>query len=310
MKRLLDLLLAGQAGSPGVAVAKRRLYARSPRSQTPDLVEPNMSLAAQRAEPTTEQILDWAGAVNEDGIVVLPKVLDPAWIEQAAEEFEGIYARARREGRAVDRGVSRWYVPWAFEHMAGLREALEHPAILGVIEQILPAPQITELGVDVAEPGSRYQPLHRDFHLIPGEELDMLSVGFPLVDVTPEMGPFEQVPGTHRLYYDGRVPPAERLPELERRVVAHCVQRGDVIIRTGAAVHRGTENRSGVARPQVSLGVVAASLPTPEVRLEVSRTFYRALPRDWQRRLRATLVEEVSAPQGHIITELASPGSG
>jgi ectoine hydroxylase-related dioxygenase (phytanoyl-CoA dioxygenase family) len=255
---------------------------------------------------TQQQIPEWSEALRRDGIVVLEQVLDRAWVEQVADEFEGIYARARREGRAVDRGPSRWYVPWAFEHMAGLIDALEQPALIGLIEQVLPAPQFTELGVDVAEPGSEYQPLHRDFHLIPGEELDMLSVGFPLVDVTPDMGPFEQVPGTHRLYYDDRVPPADLIGELEQRVVAYCLNRGDVVVRTGAAVHRGTRNSSTVARPQVSLGVVTASLPTPEVSMEVSRGFYDGLPRPWQRRLRATLVDQVTAPQGHVIPELAS----
>lgn len=261
------------------------------------------------ASGTQDQISEWSQTVRDDGIVVLPQVLDRAWVDQVAEEFEGIYARARREGRAVDRGRNRWYVPWAFEHLDGLVAALEHPSILGVVSEILPSPQFTELGVDVAEPGSEYQPLHRDFHLLPGEELDMLSVGFALVDVTDDMGPFEQVPGSHRLYYDGRVPPADRVGELERRLVAHCVERGDVLIRTGAAVHRGTENRSQVARPLVSLGVVTASLPTPEVTMEVSRGFYDRLPRPWQRRLRATLVEHVSAPVGHVIGELQAGGA-
>ena len=120
-----------------------------------------------------------------------------------------------------------------------------------------------EVGFDTPFPGATTQPWHRDFPSPPEtkDERRLSSLAFNLttVDTTDEMGPFEIAPGTQWDRGDdfdhGMFPPKSAYARYEELAVRKYPQVGDISARSALTVHRGTPNRSDVARPVLVLGV-------------------------------------------------------
>jgi hypothetical protein len=119
------------------------------------------------------------------------------------------------------------------------------------------------------------------------------------VDVTPDMGPFEIAIGTH--WDDGRewkhemFPPKEIWPRFAERAVRKVPEMGDISARTALTLHRGTEHASPVARPVLILGVVHGADAKPEEHdLEITRTYYEALPASVRAHLLCRVVEKLT----------------
>lgn len=178
--------------------------------------------------------------------------------------------------------------------------------------------QIIEVGFDVPLPGATDQPWHRDFPSPPetrgDRRLTSLAFNVTAVDVTPEMAPFEIAPGTH--WDDGDdfdhgmfAPPeaAARYGQLGER---RHPRRGDMSVRTGLTLHRGTANHSAHARAVLMIGVVttelADSADTDVHRITVTRDYHARLSGAVRRRLRCTVVDELRPiVQQHDIEGLA-----
>jgi hypothetical protein len=260
-------------------------------------------------------------AVEADGIAGLPGAFERAWAERLREDFDVLFAEARGlEGGTIGRGPERFYFAIHPERLRGFLELATHPLVTGLSEHMLGSDyEIVEVAFDVPLPGAVHQPWHRDFAM-PDEtrvegRLSSLAFNVPAVDVTPELGPFEIAPGTHRepgdAFEHGMFPPREAWAAYERLRRERSPRLGDMSVRTGLAVHRGTPNRGSGPRPMLVLGVVAPEVDTSDAHeLQVSRGFWDELPEAVRRHLRCTVVEELRPiVQRHDIEGLMMGGS-
>ena len=257
--------------------------------------------ASATAKTDVEQL---AARVGLDGLMGLPGALPPAWADRLARDFEALFAEARGyEGGTVNRGPNRFYFAVHPEYLGGFVELVTHPLVAGLAEHMLgPDYEIAEVAFDVPLPGAVHQPWHRDF-VMPDETrergtLSSLAFNASTVDVTPDMGPFEFVPGTHLdpdgAFEHGMFPPKESWGRYEQRSRVRCPRRGDVSARTGLAIHRGTPNRSPIARPVLVVGAVAPHVDTSDAhRIEVTAKWHAGLPEKLRRRLRCEIVERI-----------------
>ena len=247
--------------------------------------------------PFQESELDQMTAdLNRDGLCILRSVLSPELIDEWARAFDALFAeRQGRPGGLAPREQNRYYLtlPW----VAPFADAavFAHPAIRGVLSRVFAQEYVmVQLGADVPLKGSDYQEIHRDYRPLFTDEfttpLYALAVNFPLVDVTLENGPFEQARGTHLL---PREVALQKVGSGEIPMESFPMQKGDVMIRTPLALHRGTPNRTETPRPMVVMGYVMHWLHTPNVDLKLPREYYDRLPEDVQKSLRCEVVQEL-----------------
>lgn len=263
---------------------------------------------------TQDRVRTLYDVLYEEGIVGVPDALPRGWAQDALDDFHAIYARQRRiPDGTVNRGRNRRYLAVHPESLRGFLDLATHPTITSLCATILgPDWQICEIGFDVPFPGATTQPWHRDF-ATPDEtrhrrHLSSLAFNFTTIDVTPDMAPFEVAPGTHFTNGDdwryGMFPVDQG--QFDPLGVRRLPQRGDMSVRTGLTVHRGTANTTTVARPVLILGAVDGSVQTPGHDLEVTRRYYDALPAAVRDHLRVTRIVETLEPirQRHTIEGL------
>jgi ectoine hydroxylase-related dioxygenase (phytanoyl-CoA dioxygenase family) len=101
-----------------------------------------------------------------------------------------------------------------------------------------------------------------------------LAVNFPLIDVTMENGPFEVVPGTHRMTKEKGL---EMLQSGKLKLQPVLLNAGDVMIRDVRALHRGTPNHTATPRPMAVVGYSRRWLFRPEVNIQIPRKEYDKL---------------------------------
>ena len=135
------------------------------------------------------------------------------------------------------------------------------------------------------------------------------------VTVTPEMGPLEIAPGTHRDdgsgFAHGMFPPPQDVARYAALAQRRMPRRGDASVRTGLTLHRGTANRSAIARPVLILGAVAPEVDTRQAHdLVLTRAYAAALPAAVRAHLRCTHLLDalVPLPQRHDIEGLLMGG--
>lgn len=240
-------------------------------------------------------------AVYRDGIVGIPDLLPVEWADRLDEDLKKeLVASLSHEGGTAPRGWNRFYFEPYAERVRGFVDLITHPLIVDLSARLFGEDyMVVELGCDVPLPGAVNQPWHRDFPM-PGEtregRLSSICINASSVDVTPDMGPFQIVPGTQfdpGDDFDGGMFPDEvRYPEYDRRMESKLGRRGSVSIRSGLAIHRGSRssNRSRL-RPVAIVGVVSqecgavterrAHPEDPNVpRLRVSQEYIDRLPED------------------------------
>lgn len=255
-------------------------------------------------------------ALHTDGISALRGAFSRAWTARMREDIDVAFDEAiRRPGGAVGRGPHRYYVEIHPQALRGFLELVTHPFVTAVCERILgPAYQIVELGFDIPFAGAADQPWHRDFPAPPEtyEKRRITSLAFNLtaVDTTPDMGPFEIAPGTQ--YEAGHhfehmmFPPRSEWPRFAARAQQKLPKMGDISVRSALTIHRGTANRSALARPVLVLGVDApgaghAALHDPMV----TPAYYATLPAKVKQHLICRVVDElVPIVQKHTIEGL------
>lgn len=246
-------------------------------------------------------------AVYRDGIAGLPKSFPPSWADELHEDFEEAFAAARNSPQGtVGRGPHRYYFAVHPERLRRFADLAAHPVLRSVCEDVLGEDyQIIEVGFDVPLAGAKDQPWHRDFPTPPetrqSGRLTSLAFNITTVDVGPDMAPFEVVPGTHwdngdEFDHEMFAPPeqAERYGLAGER---RHPRRGDMSVRTGLTMHRGTANRSERSRAVLIIGAVTAELadsPDTDVHdITVTPQYYGSLPDTVRRHLRCTVVDEL-----------------
>ena len=250
-----------------------------------------------------------------DGIAAVPGALPRHWGVHLAEDFAVLFAEARsRPDGTVNRGTNRFYFTVHPERLRGFAAVAAQPMLMALSSAVLgPDWRLLEVAFDVPLPGSRYQPWHRDF-ATPTEatqEHRLTSLAFNLTgaDVTPEMGPFEIAPGTHwddgSDFAHGMFPGEEACARYDTLAVPKMPRLGDMSVRSGLTLHRGTPNRSPTPRPVLILGVVGPEVTTGPHGLEITRAYAQALPDEVRHRLDARVVDELRPlPQTHDIEGL------
>lgn len=245
-------------------------------------------------------------AIYRDGIVGLADLLPPQWADRLDEDLKKEFIAAlSHAGGTAPRGWNRFYFEPYPERVRGFLELVTHPVITDLSTQMFGNEyKVVELGCDVPLPGAVNQPWHRDFPM-PQEtrkgRLTSVAINASSVDVTPDMGPFQVVPGTHFDPGDdfdgGMFPDESKSAEYESRMESRLGRRGSVSVRSGLTLHRGSKssNRSRM-RPVAIVGIVSPEdravrkrLSNPEdeevPRLKVSQRFVDSLSEDTLRYL-------------------------
>lgn len=191
-----------------------------------------------------------------------------------------LYRHIEREGHLKNRGPARYYVTLPFVAPFADPEFFENEVILGIVEKLVGRDGVMcQLATDTPLEGSDYQDVHRDTQLLfpeTGQETPpyQLAVNFPLVDVTPENGPFEVAPATHMISKEEGL---RRLETGEAKLEPICLKRGDVMVRDVRHLHRGTPNHTATPRPMVVIGYSRRWLFRPEVNIRIPRDTYDQL---------------------------------
>jgi hypothetical protein len=265
------------------------------------------------AESTSTTLL--REALHRDGIAGVPGALPREWAAGLQEDFDLLFPEARAfPGGTVNRGTNRFYFTVHPERLRGFLDLVTHPVVTSLSTEVLgPDHRIVELAFDVPLPGSLDQPWHRDFEMSAaerdGRRLTSLAFNLTAVDVAPDMGPFEVAPGTQwddgSRWAFGMFPDPDSCTRYEQLRQQRMPRRGDMAVRTGLTVHRGTANRSAVARPVLILGVVARDVDPGPHELELSRPYAASLPPELLTRLHHRVVDRLEPlVQTHTIEGL------
>lgn len=256
------------------------------------------------------------GGIYGEGIIGLKGAFDRAWVEALREDIEVAYEDAlKRPGGAVGRGPKRHYVEIHPEDIRGFLDLITHPWVVAVSEAILGADyKIVEIGFDVPNPGAMDQPWHRDFPAPPetlaGRRLNSLAFNLTAIDVSEDMGPFVVAPGTQwdepTAFEHEMFPPKSFYPRYEERAERKMAKMGDISARSALTIHRGTANRSNVARPVLVLGVDARDARNAERHdLQLTRAYFETLPEQVTQHLTYRLVDQLEPiVQAHSIEGL------
>jgi hypothetical protein len=128
------------------------------------------------------------------------------------------------------------------------------------------------------------------------------------------MGPFEIAVGTQwdapEDFKHGMFPPETLWPRYRARAQQKLPQRGDISARSALTIHRGTPNRTSVARHTLVLGVDAPDARNAERHdLQFSSAYYAGLPERVRPHLTCRVVDRLEPiVQAHTIEGLVMGG--
>lgn len=214
------------------------------------------------------------------------------WNEQFQPLLED---HVRREGQLQNRGPERYYVTLPFDEPFADESIFCDPDILAIVEHLAGRDfTMVQLATDTPLRGSDYQEIHRDAPpLFPewGQETPsfQIAVNFPLVDVTPENGPFEVARGTHRVSKEEGL---RMIESGERPLEPVYLRAGDVMIRDVRHLHRGTPNTTDIPRPMAVIGYSRKWLHRPEVSIRIPRQVWERLSPTARHMLRVNPIVE------------------
>ncbi|GBE94416.1 phytanoyl-CoA dioxygenase [Nostoc cycadae WK-1] len=239
---------------------------------------------------------NFAQELNRDGICVIPHLFEQNLIEEWLEAFKNLfYTRQNQPGGLAPREVSRYYLTLPWISPFANEWVFANPVIMEILQRVFYQEYVmVQLGVDVPFPGSDYQETHRDFRPLFCDRivtpLYALAVNFPLVEVTPDNGPFQMARGTHLL---PREVGLQKIASGEIPMESFYMQPGDVIVRSPLALHRGSPNQTNQPRPMVVMGYAMHWLHTPKVDLTLPQDYYDNLSAELRQMLRCKIVEQL-----------------
>ena len=233
----------------------------SHRGRAPILMEPgNRAVETACGKPATieERILE----IQDQGYCVLRAHLARPAIDACRDAFWPVLlAYLKTHAQQPNRGPHRHFLPMPFEPPCFAPDFFFDAEVLKIVRGVMDDRVVADQwGCDVPLRASDYQGFHVDYQRpLFGEDPNlslpayMLVVSFGLVRVTPDHGPLEIAPGTHRM------PRQDALRALEAAQIAMQpvpLEIGDILIRHPWALHRGTPNTTGTPRPLVSVRYV------------------------------------------------------
>ena len=200
--------------------------------------------------------------LQENGYCVLKAHLPQGVVEACRKAFwPFLLAYLRNYQDQPNRGPHRHFLPLPFEPPCFTPQFFFDAKILSIVRTVMDRRVVADQwGCDIPLRGSEYQGVHLDYQRPLFEEAAdlslppyMLVVSFGLVPITPERGPIEIAPGTHRMPRDAAMRSVE-CGQSQLRAVP--LEIGDVLIRHPWVLHRGTPNRTDVPRAMASVRYV------------------------------------------------------
>lgn len=194
-------------------------------------------------------------ALDRDGYVVMPGVIDSKWLERLRTAFE---SELEKDGHTpVVKESGTRHINDLVNRGPVFEGIYTNPRILAAVYHILrDAFRVGQIGGRDPLPGYGQQGLHADWTArSKGEPFFIVTAIWLLDDFTAENGATRVVPGTHHLL--GQPPksfadPASRHPD-QRIIVA---QAGSVLVFNGHLWHSGTANKSSRSRRVVQCSFV------------------------------------------------------
>ena len=197
---------------------------------------------------------DAAARLNERGYAILPRLADPAVMDQLLAEVKPWADRAERLQLKFFGGGLR-KVESVLTKSRAFVTLLAHPVLHALNERILgPESLLNGSAVFILENGGRDQTLHNDGTIYepmlpraPGGPHYLLIYMWAVTDFTKENGATRAIPGSH-LWPAGRSPgPDDPVDYLE-------MERGSVAVWLGSTFHAASTNRTGTARVGTQMG--------------------------------------------------------
>lgn len=193
--------------------------------------------------------------VRMNGFVLFESAIPAPTITRVRDAFMQTLEEHRSRNPS-NRGSHRYQMHLPFRAPFIDPLVIEHPFVLAVLDTILGETcHCHYFASDTALPGSDYQGVHSDTHLLfPETSLALpaysIVVNIPLVDVTLERGPVEIWPGGTHL-----MPGAMDIQRTAQHMHSELVTMpaGSLLIRDMRMWHRGTPNRSDVVRPHLAM---------------------------------------------------------
>jgi len=187
-------------------------------------------------------------ALDEQGYVILPGLIDRAWLHQLRAAFEQMNEQQRAESGCQDAQESGTR---HLENLVGKDPVFErvytHPKLLAAVYYVLKRDfRLMQLAGRDPLPGFGQQALHADWKLqTPAEAHQNQAVNslWCLDDFTTENGPTRIVPESHLLK---RQPPKKLSTpaSVHPQQISVIAPAGSVLIFNGFLWHSGTLNRS------------------------------------------------------------------
>jgi ectoine hydroxylase-related dioxygenase (phytanoyl-CoA dioxygenase family) len=228
------------------------------------------SIAAEPPQLQSEYSLqpEQIAAFRRDGYIVLRGVVTRD--EMAAYRpiiLDAVREKLRAEGRDTSNPVDeRDTVGKAFlqvlhlwENYAPMRAFSLSKRLAKVAAQLLEAPAVRFYHDQVLfkEAGGGHTPWHQDGYYIPLGTDRVLTMWIPLVDVTPEMGTMNYVPGSHRKGGLPDVPTSDASEAQYRELIVGsnwqtvstgAMQAGDVAVHNRWTLHNAGPNATNCTR--------------------------------------------------------------
>ncbi len=202
-------------------------------------------------------------ALKRDGCAVVDRLVEPSRLDRIAEVLAP-FTEATREGVDEFSGEHTRRTGGLIARSPSVRELIMHPTIRGTVGQVLEHAtnhQLHLTQIIAVGPGESAQLIHRDqwaFDFFPfpsGYEVQCNTL-WAMDDFTEANGATRLIPGSHR-YED-------RLEFTEKDTIPAEMEKGSVLLYTGALYHGGGANRSDRVRRGLNLTYVVAWLRQEE----------------------------------------------
>lgn len=226
-----------------------------------------------KKEPMTEsQVAEALAAIERDGFVVLPGVVDDERLGELAAALQTRYDELVQRGQMFTGGgtVSGHLNCYPGAGARFVYEALDRAGVLDIARTRDPdAFDRLRVTMNFNLPGSHDQHYHADGLYV--EEFLIFNVA--VVDTDLVNGAIDMLPATHRRFYRFWEFCTHRLWRRSTRIQ---MSKGDVLVRLSTTWHRGMHNGSERARPMLSFtfGEVSAPYADPFVMNGGGITFF------------------------------------